>query len=248
MKLQSVILAAGKGTRMNSEVPKPLIPVNGEPMLTTVLCTLEKSLIAHSPVIVVGAWTNAIQDHYGDAYRYAVQSEINGTGGAVKTALPFLDTGKEAAPVLILYADHPFISSESLTNLHNRVTETKAVLTMYTVTVPDFADWREPFVSFGRVVRDDAGNVDRIVEYKVATAKEQDICEVNPAVYCVQAAWLACALDRIAVNPVSSEYYLTDLIQLAREDGHKIDTIPLPAKESIGLNSVADIENAKKAT
>jgi bifunctional UDP-N-acetylglucosamine pyrophosphorylase / glucosamine-1-phosphate N-acetyltransferase len=245
-KLQAVILAAGKGTRMQSTVPKPLIPVNGEPMLTTVLRTLDTSEVAGSPVIVVGAWTDAIQQHYGDRYVYAVQQEINGTGGAVEAALPYLDTTETGTPMVILYADTPFISVESLRILRDQVATSTAVLTMYTVTVDDFTKWREAFLAFGRVVRNTSGEVDQIVEYKVASDEIRAIKEVNPAVYCVKASWLATALSRITANPISGERYLTDLVALARQDGYEIDTIPLPARESLGLNSLADIENALK--
>ncbi len=246
MKLQAVILAAGKGTRMKSDIPKPLIPVNGEPMLTTVLRTLADSEVAESPVIVVGAWTNAIQDHYGAQYQYAVQTEINGTGGAVEVAIPSIDTDEAAAPVLILYADTPFITIESLQRLQQHIASSQSVMTMYTVTLPDFDGWHEGFIAFGRVVRDDAGMVDKIVEYKVATESEQHITEVNPAVYCVKASWLKTALSRITANPTTGERYLTDLVALARADGLTIDTIPLPPKESFGFNSMADIENAQQ--
>ena len=245
MKLQAIILAAGKGTRMKSDIPKPLIKVNGEPMLTTVLRTLDESAVADSPVIVVGAWTNAIKDHYGSLYQYAVQTEINGTGGAVEVALPYIETDNAAAPVLILYADTPFISIESLRRLHAHLEQSESVMMMYTVTLPDFSGWREGFTAFGRVVRDSDGHVDRIVEYKVATAAERLITEVNPAVYCVEASWLASALSRILPNPITRERYLTDLVALARADGYGISTIPLPDTESFGLNSMADIENVE---
>lgn len=245
-KLQAVILAAGKGTRMQSDIPKPLIPVRGVPMLTTVLETLEASGVAHEPVIVVGAWTNAIQEHYGDAYTYAVQTDINGTGGAVAAAIDSIDTRAEAAPVLILYADTPFISVQSLQNMQAAIADSKTVLTMYTVTVDDFTDWRDAFLAFGRIVRDDSGRVSAIVEYKVATEAQRSITEVNPAVYCVDAVWLKTALPRILPNPLSGERYLTDLVALARADGYDIATITLPATESLGLNSLTDIENAMK--
>lgn len=246
MKLQAIILAAGKGTRMNSAIPKPLIKVNGTPMLTSVLETLDKSVVAAEPVIVVGSWTNAIQEHYGDRYCYAVQQEINGTGGAVEVALPYIDTTQEAAPVLILYADTPFISTDSLHRLRNHVLHSAAVITMYTVTLSDFNDWREGFKAFGRVLRNDHNQVDKIVEFKAALEKERLILEVNPAVYCVNAAWLKLALPRINPNPITSERYLTDIVALARADNLVIDTTPLPAKESFGFNSFADVESAKK--
>jgi bifunctional UDP-N-acetylglucosamine pyrophosphorylase/glucosamine-1-phosphate N-acetyltransferase len=244
MKLQTVILAAGKGTRMQSDIPKPLIEVQGEPMLTHVLRAVEASGIETSPVVVVGAWTTAIQDHYGDGYQYAVQAELNGTGGAVAAALPLLDTSPTAPPVLILYADHPFITGDSIARLTDLLPHSDGVLAMYTVTVADFADWRQPFLSFGRIVRDSASNVTRIVEYKNASPAEQAITEVNPALYCVQAHWLETALGRIEANTVTGEYYLTDLVELAVTDGYVIDTLSLPPKEALGLNSFADIKNA----
>lgn len=245
--LQSVILAAGKGTRMQSDIPKPLIEVNGQPMLTHVLEALTQSQLETNPVIVVGSWTTAIQDYYGPAYRYAIQTELNGTGGAVASALPYLDTSPEAPPVLILYADHPFITASSIAAIGRQMLESDEVLAMYTVSVSDFTDWRQPFNSFGRILRDGEGLVTGIVEFKNATEEERAITEVNPALYCVQASWLATTLPRITKNELTGEYYLTDLVELAVADGHVIKTIPLPPKESLGLNSLTDIENAKLA-
>jgi bifunctional UDP-N-acetylglucosamine pyrophosphorylase/glucosamine-1-phosphate N-acetyltransferase len=247
MKIQTVILAAGKGTRMQSDVPKPLIEVNGEPMLTHVLKAVEESAVETAPIIVVGSWTTAIQDYYGNKYQYAVQEEINGTGGAVLSALPLLNTSEAAPPVLILYADHPFITSPSINKLAKLTISSPSVLSMYTVSVPDYEDWRQPFNAFGRVVRDSEGSVSKIVEYKNANDSERQIREVNPALYCVSASWLATALTRIKPNELTGEYYLTDLVELAVVDGHIIETIPLPPAEALGLNSLEDIENAKQA-
>jgi len=247
MRLQTIILAAGKGTRMNSDIPKPLIPVNGEPMLTHVLRAVHDSEVETSPILVVGSWTVAIQEHYGDIYNYAIQTKINGTGGAVRTALPFLDTSETAPPVLILYADHPFITSQSIDKLAKLSAESQAVLTIGTVTVEDYSDWRAPFNSFGRVVRDGNGEVKRIIEYKNASESERQITEVNPALYCVSAIWLAKALEQIKPNELTGEYYITDLVELAVSDGYKIETTSLAPAEALGLNSLEDIENAKNA-
>jgi len=247
MKLQTVILAAGKGTRMQSDIPKPLMEVNGEPMLTHVLRAVAASGIETTPVLVVGAWTNAIQERYGDVYHYAVQEELNGTGGAVACALSQIDTSQTAPPVLILYADHPFITGASIATLAKTIPQSIGVLSMYTVTVPDFTDWREPFLSFGRVVRDQAGKVVEIIEYKNATLEQRAITEVNPALYCVQPSWLKDALSRITKNALTGEYYLTDLVSLAVQGGYTVATLPLPPHEALGLNSLADIENAKRA-
>jgi bifunctional UDP-N-acetylglucosamine pyrophosphorylase/glucosamine-1-phosphate N-acetyltransferase len=231
---------------MQSDIPKPLIPVNGEPMLAQVLRAVAGSGIETTPVIVVGAWTNAIQEYFGETYQYAVQGEPNGTGGAVVSALPYLDTSETAPPVLILYADHPFITGESIAKIATTIIDSSQVLSMYTVTVPDFNDWRQPFLSFGRVLRNEDGEVAQIVEYKNATNEQRAVLEVNPALYCVQASWLKDALPRIGKNDLTGEYYLTDLVSLAVADGYSVATLPLPPHEALGLNSVDDIENAKR--
>lgn len=246
MKLQPIILAAGKGTRMQSEVPKPLFPVDGVPMLTRVLATLEASQVTNDPVIVVGDWTDAIQEQYGPRYQYAVQTELSGTATAVQAALPYIDTSQQAAPVLILYADHPFLTAETIQAIAASYAETEPTVAMCTVTVPDFADWRQPYLSFGRIVRGNDGQIQKIVEAKNATEDELQLTEVNPALYCVQAEWLAATLPRVKRNPVSDEYYLTDIVEIATLSKEAVVTIPLPPEEALGINSIADAENAKQ--
>ena len=246
MRLQPVILAAGKGTRMQSELPKPLFSVDGVPMLTRILATLEASKVALDPIIVVGDWTDAIQMQYGPQYQYAVQTELTGTATAVAAALPYLDTSDEAPPVLILYADHPFLTTATIQAMAAVSASAAPTIAMGTVTVPDFQEWRQPFAAFGRVVRDSAGKMQKIVEAKNATDQELHITEVNPALYCVQAAWLAATLPRIEQNPVTKEYYLTDLIELARLAGDVVTSVPIPPEEALGINSIADAENAKQ--
>jgi len=244
--LQTIVLAAGKGSRMQSSLPKPLVPVNGIPMLSRVLAVLVESGLAPAPVIVVGSWTNAIQEFYGSKYTYAIQEVINGTATAVQAALPHLTINVGAPPVLILYADHPFLQPDSIMQIAKAHQETMATLTMYTVTAPDFKEWRQPFASFGRVVRDAAGEVQRIVEVKNATADEVTITEVNPALYCVNAVWLAQAVQQIKPNPLTGEYYLTDLVELAVATNKRITTLSLPPEQALGLNSVADLQNAQQ--
>lgn len=244
MKLQPVILAAGKGTRMQSELPKPLFPVDGVPMLTRILATLEASQVALDPIIVVGQWTDAIQKQYGPQYQYAVQTDLTGTATAVAAALPYLDTSEAAPPVLILYADHPFLTIATIQAMAAAFASAAPTVAMGTVTVPNFNEWRQPFAAFGRIVRDSAGEMQKIVEAKNATDQELHITEVNPALYCVKAAWLTATLPRIEQNPITSEYYLTDLVELARLAGDVITGVPIPAEEALGINSVADAENA----
>jgi bifunctional UDP-N-acetylglucosamine pyrophosphorylase/glucosamine-1-phosphate N-acetyltransferase len=246
--IQTIILAAGKGTRMQSDVPKPLIEVRGKPMLAHVLTAITESDITTSPVIVVGAWTNAIQSYLGGDYFYAIQTEINGTGGAVRIAMSQIDIAKDAPPVMILYADHPFITPQSINRLSALATASNAVISMCTVTVTDFKEWRQPFESFGRIIRNEKGEVSEIVEYKNANEKQRAICEVNPALYCVQADWLNEALATLVPNSLTGEYYLTDIVKYATQQGHIIATMSLPPNEALGLNSLADIENATQVS
>lgn len=245
MKLQPIILAAGKGTRMQSDVPKPLYEIDGQPMLAHVLKALEASDVCLDPVIVVGSWTDAIQNHFGDRYRYAVQTKVDGTATAVAVALPLVDTSTGAPPLLVLYADHPFISPDTIATIAHRYEAEQPTLAMCTVTVPDFAEWRAPFASFGRILRGAEGNVERIVERKNATNEEQQITEVNPALYCMQSNWLRTVLPTIKPNPLTHEYYLTDVLEIATLSEEVVVTIPLPPQEALGINSVADAENAK---
>lgn len=246
MELQPVILAAGKGTRMESAMPKPLFPVEGVPMLTRVLATLEASQVTKDPIIVVGDWTDAIQEHYGPRYQYAVQTELTGTATAVQAAVPFIDTSAHAAPVLILYADHPFLTADTIKTIAASYQAQQPTLAMCTVTVPDFNDWRQPYMSFGRIVRDTEGQVQKIVEAKNATEAELQLTEVNPALYCVDASWLAATLPKITCNSVTKEYYLTDILEMATLEEEAVVTIPLPPEEALGINSIVDAENAKQ--
>lgn len=245
MKLQPIILAAGKGTRMESAMPKPLFPIEGVPMLTRILAMLEASQVTKEPVIVVGDWTDAIQEQYGPRYQYAVQTELTGTATAVQAAVPFIDTSAHAAPVLILYADHPFLTADTIKTIAASYQAQHPTLAMCTVTVSDFNDWRQPYMSFGRIVRDTDGQVQKIVEAKNATEAELLLTEVNPALYCVDARWLVATLPKILCNSVTKEYYLTDILEIATLEKEVVVTIPLPPEEALGINSVNDAENAK---
>lgn len=235
-----MILAGGKGTRMQAAVPKPLVQVRGAAMIDHVLKRLASVDRLSRPVIVVSEYTQAIKQHCGAEYSYAMQKEVNGTATAAQAGLEVVSDADEA--VLILYADHPFISAESLRAITEAFVTKKPTIALFTVTVPDFEQWRAPFASFGRIMRDESGSIAGIVENKNATPEQQAVRELNPGIYCVNRAWLTEALPQIEQNEVTGEYYLTDIIALARAQNKAIQGVPLPPREALGINSAADAE------
>ncbi len=236
--LQPIILAAGKGTRMQTEKPKALFPIQGKPMIDWLLDTLAQVPSTKSPLIVIGHGGEHIRAHLGDRYTYVMQTELTGPATAVKTCIPIFLT--QADPALILYGDNPFITKESIERAEALFTATNATLIFGSVTVPHFENEYASYLRFGRVTRDAAGDVERIVEYKNADDAERAITEVNSGMYCVDPAWLASALQQIQPNPVSGEYYLTDIVELARGEGRRIVTASLAPREGLGINSIED--------
>lgn len=235
--LQPIILAAGKGTRMQSELPKALQPIGGSPMLEHMLRTLSTIEGLRAPLIVVGHGADKVREAIGEEYTYVLQEDISGTASAVRVCLSHLVSGDG---VLVLYCDHPLLTAQTAERVRDLYENERPTLIQSTVTVPDFTGWRKLFMHWGRIIRAENGSLERIVEYKNATEEERAITEVNPAIYCVDAMWLREVLPRIERNPVSGEYYLTDIVALAKADNKKISTIAVAPEEAIGVNNQED--------
>lgn len=242
--LQPIILAAGKGTRMHSSLPKVLHEVSGIPMLLLVLGALKKAKNVHPPLIVIGQGAEEIRMRCGNEYTYVIQQNITGTASAVSECILHLKSG--TGPVLILYGDHPLIRPESIEKMNATFEKEKPTLALFTTVVPDFNGWRASFSHFGRIVRSADGSVEKIVEYKDANEMGRGIREVNPGVYCVERNWLMKILPRIKPSPITGEYYLTDIVSLATLDAVKVVTVPLPPEEALGVNTQNDILNAEE--
>lgn len=236
MTIASIILAAGEGTRMRSKYPKVLHPVAGKPMVWHSLKAVHK-LVDYLPVLVVGFKAEDVMDTIGEAAQYAFQNEQLGTGHAVRCAQSRLE-GK-ADTILVTFADMPLLRTESIQALIKLHQDSNSPVTM-TSYIGEAA--RE----FGRVVRDDKGHVAAIVEHADATPEQLAIREYNLSAYCFEAEWLWDALSRI---PVSSkgEYYLTDVVALAVEDGYQVQSyiVDDPA-EAIGPNNRIHLAEAEK--
>jgi len=225
MALQVVILAAGKGTRMRSALPKVMQPLAGKPLLAHVL-DASRTLGAERPIVVYGHGGDVVQNAFtNDAIDWVLQAEQKGTGHAVLVALPVL--AKEGS-TLILYGDVPLLSVSTLQRLL-AVCEGKNELGLLTVTLDNPT-------GYGRIVRE-AGKVSRIVEQKDASADELLIKEVNTGILCVPNALLHKWLPELRNANSQGEYYLTDLIGMATAEGVAVTAVhPETPWEVEGVN------------
>ena len=228
--LNVVILAAGKGTRMKSDLPKVLHPLAGKPLLGHVLAAAD-TLSPERICVVYGhggeALPNAIAPLFPDmALAWAKQEPQLGTGHAVQQAVPHLDP---AAICLILYGDVPLTRPETLREM--TLIAREGAIALLTVRLANPA-------GYGRIVRNGRGMVTRIVEHKDATPEELAIDEVNTGILCLPAGKLAGWLARLGNDNAQGEYYLTDVIGMAAAEGEQvIPCHPAAEWEVLGINS-----------
>lgn len=225
MALQVVILAAGKGTRMRSSLPKVMQPLAGRPLLAHVLAAA-RALGAERPAVVYGHGGDVVQQAFaGEAIDWVLQAEQKGTGHAVQVALPVL-AGE--GRTLILYGDVPLISVATLQRLIEAVPGDDS-LGLLTVHLPDPT-------GYGRIVRE-GGRVTRIVEQKDASEAERAISEVNTGILCVPNRLLHDWLPTLKNENAQGEYYLTDLIGMASAAGAAVNAVhPATTWEVEGVN------------
>ena len=210
--LTTIILAAGKGTRMQSAKPKVLQTLADKPLLSHVLDTCQ-SVNVDKTIVVYGFGGDQVQQAMTNyELTWVEQAEQLGTGHAVKVTLPELPTEGKS---LILYGDVPLVSAKTLTRLKQANVEGMSMLTL---TVDN------PF-GLGRIKRDDNGNIMAIVEQKDASEEEQAICEINSGIYCVDNALLHKYLPNLSNDNAQQEYYLTDIVKMAVADGIAIAAI-----------------------
>ena len=237
MDLAVVILAAGEGTRMKSDLPKVLHPLAGRPLVAYSLDTA-RELTDRSPVLIVGHGAEAVTETAGDDVTAVVQDEQLGTGHAVLQARDALAGRSEL--VLVSYADMPLLTAETLRRLVEVQEDNLGPITMLTLV-------RENPRGFGRVVRDEDGAVAEIVEEAVATPEQLAIRELNAGVYCFDARWLWGHLDEIPLSLPKEEYYLTDLVGMAVAEGHAVEAVVAEdSDETLGINTRVDLAAAER--
>lgn len=222
-----IILAAGKGTRMYSQLPKVLHPIGGKPMLSHVIDTARS--LGKNPInVVVGFGAEQVRGHYGDDPRlvWVEQAQQLGTGHAVKQALPYLDLDGHT---LILYGDVPLVKQQTLQRLLLCLDDVElAVLTLRT---------DKPF-GLGRIIRNEFKELVAIVEEKDATPEQRQINEINTGIIAVRNDRLHEWLEALDNNNAQGEYYLTDIIEMAASAGLKIRGLPTDDQNEVqGVNN-----------
>lgn len=246
-KIKIIILAAGRGERMRSEEPKVLLKVRGKSMIKYLLESVHSSGIDDEPVIVVGYKKEMVMNELGKEnkkYHYIDQETQLGTGHAVSLAKNYL---KDAAEhIMVLYGDHPFISAQTIKNISEKHLKSRKKITMATVKLPNFKDWRINFVNFSRIIRDRNGKIIKDIQFKDANDEEIKITEVNPCYFCFDADWLWKNLEFLENKNAQKEYYLTDLIKIANTEGMEIESIEIEPYEALGANTKAELEILEK--
>ena len=234
-----VVVAAGKGTRMRSALPKVLHPLCGRPMLGHVLAVADALSPAYTVVVLSPDALDQVRARFGGAYGYAVQAEQLGTGHAVLSARAALPR-TPCDDVLVLYGDTPLLQPETARAAVDLRRSSGALAGIVSLHA-------EPPSGYGRIVRDAARQVVAIVEERNATPEQFAIAEGNSGVMCFDAAWLWPALERIPLNPVKGEYYLTDLAEMAvaeRGPGAVVALMAADAREAWGINDRAQLAQA----
>ncbi len=229
----AVVLAAGKGTRMKSELPKVLFPVLGRAMIHWVLDALQSAGIRQI-LVVVGYRADLVKNELSSrGVDFAVQTEQLGTGHAVRVCKPLLEKG--ANPVLVVAGDSPMIQASSVRDLVEEFEEGGFDCLLGTLI-------KENPYGLGRIVRDSKNQFLRIVEHKDATLEQRQIGEVNMSTYLFDRPSLLWALDNLKNNNSQSEYYLTDCPELLLNHGKKVDARPvLKACEALSINTIDEM-------
>lgn len=237
MKITAVLLAAGFGTRMKSDLPKVLHPILGRPMLFYGLEAAQQAS-TETPVLVVGYKAEAVRQVVGDVAQYVLQEQQLGTGHAVMQAEALLKGQTDY--VIVTYADMPLLRPETLKKLVETQKNNPGPISLVTVIAPDPR-------GFGRIIRQPDGSVAAIVEEAAATPEQLNVTELNVGAYCFSADWLWDTLHRIPIS-AKVEYYLTDTVAAAVKADLPVQAIVMDDMiETIGINTRVHLAEAEAA-
>ncbi len=232
-----MILAAGKGTRMRSDLVKVLHPLLGNPMLSYTVDLSLHHLKAEKTIVVVGHQADRVRDHFkGLPIDFVHQKEQLGTAHAVLQALPLLH--EFHGTVLILCGDVPLVKPETLRSFIDTFFSNDSTLSVLTAVM------KEPY-GYGRILRGEEGWLEKIVEEKDATEEERLIREINTGIYCARASFLREGLKEIGKDNAQGEYYLTDLVEVARRKALRCSAhMVADPMEVMGINTRMDLATA----
>ena len=232
----AVVLAAGLGTRMRSSLPKVLHPICGRPMVEYVLDAADAAT-GSRPLVVYSPATEAVRDAVAARADTALQDEPRGTGDALRAALAALD--EEVEEVLVLSGDVPLVRGDLLSSLLEARGMDHAAIALVSVDAVDPT-------GLGRVIRNDGGTVERIVEDKDATDEERSIGEINAGLYAIEAAWLRRRIGDLLPSSATGELYLTDLVRFARDDGRLVAALEVDDDGRLtGINDRSQLARAE---
>lgn len=235
--LLTVIMAAGKGTRMKSALPKVLHRVGGKPMLGHVLAAANQAG-SEKNVVVVGFGGEDVKKTIGEQAEYVEQKEQLGTGHAVMQAVPVLTDFD--GTVMVINGDAALLTGELLTKLRQAHEQAGAKATILTAEMPDAT-------GYGRVLRRADGNVDRVVEHKDASPEERLINEVNAGIYCFDCRALVESLRAVTCDNAQGEYYLPDVVKILNDRRQKVCAVQADDYEqTLGINSKTELAEAEK--
>lgn len=233
MEIYTIIIAAGKGTRMKSKHSKLVQQIYDKEIVKRVR-DLAVQIGSKKIITVVGHMKEQIMDVLGDSVEYVEQKELLGTGHAVMQAAPLLK-GKKGK-VVILYGDVPLIRPETIELMIEKSVESREAATVLT------AVYENP-TGYGRIIRDEGGAIETIREEKDASEEERQIKEINAGIYCFDTPVLLEALKEITPNNAQKEYYLTDVIEIISDKGLRTGAFTVEDNtEILGINDRAQLE------
>ena len=239
--LKSIILAAGKGTRMKSDMPKVLHTIFDKTLVGYVIEAVNNTGLADENYVIVGHQAERVEEYINANYKNAkcvLQSPQLGTGHAVSMAMPYLNDFD--GEVVILCGDTPLITSETIKEFVEYHREIKSDLTVMS------AIFENP-TNYGRIIRNQDGSLNSIVEEKDATLEQKAVKEINAGIYCINWAKIKPAFNELTSNNAQGEYYLTDIIKWGNEKNLSVNAYTLKNNEEIfGINSKAHLAEASK--
>ncbi len=234
----ALVLAAGQGTRMNSDLAKVLHPMAGTPLLGHVLHALDQLGVGRV-LVVIGHQRERVRQTFAEAeVEWVVQAEQRGTGHAVLMAGPVLESFE--GTLLVVCGDTPLLRASTLHSLLEGHRASHAAVTVLSMRLADPT-------GYGRIVRRPDGSIDHIVEHRDATPQQRAIDEVNSSIYAFDYPALVTVLSQLTAHNAQGEYYLTDTVALLQRAGRSVAVVRAPdARELLGINTVEQLAEAER--
>jgi bifunctional UDP-N-acetylglucosamine pyrophosphorylase / glucosamine-1-phosphate N-acetyltransferase len=243
--LDIIIMAAGKGMRMNSPLAKSLHRVGSTPTIARIFENTAQ--IVERPIIVIGDRGEDIVQVLGERPLYAYQREQRGTGHAVLTAKNELGQYSWSEHIMVVPGDHPLMRGETLSKLFRAHRASGTTISIATFLAPNFDGDNQSFMHYGRIRRDKRGRLISIVELKDATEQEKEIKEVNVGYYCFQTKWLWDNIGKLTAENAARELYLTDMVGIAASQKISIGSYVMNNREeALGFNTPEQLDVIRK--